>query len=990
MPSLTKRTKICLGIAAALLVLYSLAGFVVAPIVVRHLLQHTVSERLHRTVSVDMIRFNPYTFTLALRDLSVADETAPSLIGWDRLEVNAQLSSVFRQALVLKSVTLESPQVHIVRTGPDRFNFSDLTAPAEPPAESPEPAGEPLRVVLGQVEISGGGLRFDDTTLESPFSTTLADFALTVTALDTAPQAPAAPFRMSSQTEAGETLTLRGHLTPTPLAATVEFDLGALDLVKYAPYYRPFWHGEIEKGHLDLRLTAHWAGETGRLEKTALSLTDLDTTHRDGGAPLLRIPRFQVEDAGADLTAQTLDVGRVTGQDAVIWLDRDRDGQLNWISALGLEAAPEAPQADTPAGDDTPSASPEAKQEEGATESADPPPASWTVLLPELDLTGYSVKIRDGRLSQPAEFELADLALTARNLSTRADHRGEMSLAFDWSDQGRFSAAGQVGLTPVSASLQVSADGLTLPPLQPYVSQFVDLVVTSGGFSTEGKVTVEMPPAEPPSVRYEGQVSVARFKSVDGAKKADFFNFQSLYLNKLHLETSPMHLAIEEVALTEFYSKLLIAADGTSNIGTIFRGGAGSESTVDAPTPRDAPEEDEEAGPASIEIKTVTLQGGSIDFTDLNIDPSVHLPMEKVGGRISGLDAIAEHRADVLLEGMVYGNVPMKISGSINPLVSPPYVDIELDLTSADLSPFGPYAEKYLGYRLDKGLLSMDLAYHVEENQLRGENKAVLTQLTLGESVASPSATSLPIKLAIALLKDRHGNIDIDLPVKGALDDPEFSIGGIVLKMLGNLILEIVTSPFKVLGALFGGGEALSHIDFPAGVAALSPVNTAKLDDLAKILYERPALNLEIEGRFDRDEDTLGMRESRFQRQLKAAKLNALMAGGRPAMPLEEIRIAQEERAALIRQAYEAAEFPKPRDEKGREKELPPEEMEKMLFTAIQISDNDLRQLAHQRALETKTYLLQERDVAPERLFVIEPKMDGDTDGKSQAAFSLK
>jgi hypothetical protein len=251
--------------------------------------------------------------------------------------------------------------------------------------------------------------------------------------------------------------------------------------------------------------------------------------------------------------------------------------------------------------------------------------------------------------------------------------------------------------------------------------------------------------------------------------------------------------------------------------------------------------------------------------------------------------------------------------------------------------------------------------------------------------VPSPSATKLPIKLAIALLKDRNGNIDLDLPVKGDLDDPEFSIGGIVFKMLGNLILEIVTSPFKILGALFGGGEELSQIDFDPGVAELSAENGTRLDGLAKILFERPGLNLEIQGRFSNEDDSEGLRIARFDRQLKAARLKSMLAAGQRAVPLEDITISDQEREQLVRKAYATADFPKPRDDKGQEKLLPPEEMEKMLYTAIEITDDDLRQLAHQRALAAKTHLLGTGKVPAERLFILE--VDA---GNRQVKFSLK
>jgi hypothetical protein len=326
---------------------------------------------------------------------------------------------------------------------------------------------------------------------------------------------------------------------------------------------------------------------------------------------------------------------------------------------------------------------------------------------------------------------------------------------------------------------------------------------------------------------------------------------------------------------------------------------------------------------------------------------------------------------------MVGGNVPMEIKGAINPLIEKPFVDLTIGLKGVDLSPFTPYSGKYLGYKLDKGQLSLDLAYRVADNKLTGKNKVLLNQLTLGETVQSPTATKLPIKLALALLKDRQGNIDLNLPVTGDLDDPEFSVGGIVIKMFVNLIVNVVSSPFQVLGALFGGGEELAYLDFDPGQSRIQEVNFEKLDTLAKILYERPGLNLEIQGQVHPTEDIEGLRRLRFDDQLKAAKLKKMAARGKKAVPLEQIDLSPEERSKFVKKAYDAAQFPKPRDEKGALKKLGQDEMEKLLYTAIEITEDDLRLLAHQRASAAKAYLAEHGKVAEERLFIVEPEITG-------------
>lgn len=991
MPTWTKKKKIVVWILVGVLVTYTLAGFAVAPMVIRHILEKTVSRALNRQVAVNSVRVNPYTLSVTLNALSISDDLTGHLLCLGQCKVNAQLSSIFRWALVLKSVTLRAPDIRIVRTAADAFNFSDLAEAGTAPQASPEPA-KPLRVVLDQLHIMDGRVQFEDRTLPSPFSTTISPLNVTLTALDTAPQSTAAAFEFSTGTEAAETVGLKGQFTPVPLAASVQIDVRAIDLDKYAPYYQPYWNAKITKGRLDLSATAHWTAEEAWVKEAALKLADLEIHHADDDAPLLSIPDFQVLNTRIDLQDKSVELGRVNSQHATIRVNREADGRLNWATALRAESSGTPPET---------SVQTTGMENEDADAAATSPAGSgWTVFLSEMAMDDYRVEFTDRQPASPVEFYLDKLSLSAQSLSTRMEEKGQVSLSLDWNDQGAVEIAGSLGLIPLQGALTVSAEDMDIRPLQPYISEYAGLVITSGRFNTRGDLNLKIPAGASPELAFSGQASLVDFKSVDTDQNADFFNFRSLFLNGLKLATPPLSLSIDEVALTDFYNKVLIAADGTSNIGTIFKTEEKTKNTPtdsETATTRETAEADPgtESTPAATTfgIKTVTLQGGSVDFTDLNVKPSVHLPMKMLGGRISGLDAIEENKADVLLAGKVRGNVPLKISGKINPLIKPPFVDISLNLTSVDLSPFTPYAEKYLGYELTKGLLAMDLTYLVEDNKLKGQNKAVLTQLTLGDSVPSPSATKLPIKLAIALLKDRNGNIDIDLPVQGDLNDPEFSIGGIVLKMLGNLVLDIVTSPFNMLGALFGGGETLSHVDFEPGLAEISAENQARLDNLSKALFERPGLNLEIQGQVDPEGDTAGLRIIQFEQQLKAAKLKAMMARGKQAVPLEQITIDAEEKEPLIRQAYKAATFPKPRDAKGRKKKLSAEEMEKILYTAIEINNDDLRQLAHQRALATKSYLMDAGSIEAQRLFVIEPETDGVANGaaeKSRVQFSLK
>jgi hypothetical protein len=291
-----------------------------------------------------------------------------------------------------------------------------------------------------------------------------------------------------------------------------------------------------------------------------------------------------------------------------------------------------------------------------------------------------------------------------------------------------------------------------------------------------------------------------------------------------------------------------------------------------------------------------------------------------------------------------------------------------------DLSPLSPYSGRYAGYGIQKGKLTLSLKYHIDKRKLDSENKVFLDQFTFGDAVDSPDATKLPVRLAVALLKDRSGEIHLDLPVTGSIDDPKFSILGVVWKIIGNLLAKAATSPFALLGAIFGGGEQLSYVEFTPGIADVPAGEEGKLGNLAKALHDRPALKLEIEGHVDIEKDREGMRQLIFRRKVAARKLVDLVKTGQPAPALDNVRVETGEYPKYLALAYKMEKMPKPRNFIGMAKDLPVSEMEKLMLTHIQVTDDDIRQLAVERASHVRDRLVASGKVEPGRIFLVEPK----------------
>jgi outer membrane protein OmpA-like peptidoglycan-associated protein len=446
---------------------------------------------------------------------------------------------------------------------------------------------------------------------------------------------------------------------------------------------------------------------------------------------------------------------------------------------------------------------------------------------------------------------------------------------------------------------------------------------------------------------------------------------------------APLFVHINEIALTNFYSRIVISADRTINLQEVFntspeqQQAAEQEQSVPIATQPEAPAQQslqQKPEQRDISIDKITLQGGTIDFTDHSVKPSFNADLLEIGGHITGLSSEENNFGEIDLRGMYDRYAPLEITGKVNPLRDDLYVQLKADFKDMDLTPASPYSGRYAGYTIQKGKLSFQLDYFIEKNKLNAKNTIFLDQFTFGDPVESPEATKLPVKLAVALLKDREGKIELDIPVSGDLKDPKFSVGGIILKVIVNLLVKAATSPFALLSAVFGSGEELGYADFDYGSAALTDETKKKLDIIGKALNDRPALKMDIVGHADPEKDREGLKQDRMMKKIKAQKIKEMLSKNNEAPSLDSITVTSEEYPVYLKRAYKEEKFPKPRTVLGMQKDIPVPEMEKLMLTNMKATDEDLKALAVERALQVKDYLLQSKQIDPGRIFIVEAK----------------
>ncbi len=441
--------------------------------------------------------------------------------------------------------------------------------------------------------------------------------------------------------------------------------------------------------------------------------------------------------------------------------------------------------------------------------------------------------------------------------------------------------------------------------MQRFIDDRVNASVTSGLVSTKGNVRVDMPPGKPLQAAFAGDVTVAEFAAVDKASRQDLLNWKSLFIGGIDFQLEPLKVSASEVALSDFYSRLIVNPDGTLNLqrvvvkpgeeATSTTSSTGAAAKPDAAPDRMAPPTAQASGapatasatvpggdasgglPANVRVGRITLQGGNVNFSDFFIKPNYTANLTGIGGVIT--EMTPDKAGDVELRGKVDNTAPVEILGRLNPLSKDLFLDIKASARDIELPPLSPYAIKYAGYGIQKGKLSVNVKYFIENRKLSAENNVYLDQLTFGDKVESPTATKLPVLLAVSLLKDRNGVIDIDLPISGSLDDPEFSVGGIIVRVIVNLLTKVITAPFAALASAFGGKEELSYVEYAPGGAALDADSKKRLDTLGKALNDRPSLRLEVAGRVDPQQDREGLKRAYVDGRVKAEKAKRLGAG---------------------------------------------------------------------------------------------------------------
>lgn len=611
-------------------------------------------------------------------------------------------------------------------------------------------------------------------------------------------------------------------------------------------------------------------------------------------------------------------------------------------------------------------------------------------------------KARDETLNPALDVALQQLVVTADRLAMGPGASNFTLAASGIQGGGKLDLKGAFTPQPLTLKTSVDLAGLNVASFAPYFASSLNATVRAITLGAKGDAEFAAANGSAPmKAGWKGGVEITDVDLQDRVNKDDFLNWKRLGFAGMNVSVAGEKIVagLGDIALDDFYGRILLNAQGRLNVMDLVAapGQAGGSITQDTQTPgrRAAPPAPaaKGGGMPDISLNSVTLSRGRMTFTDRFVKPNYVAELSSIDGSITAVSSTNPQPAKVKVTGRVYTTAPLAISGVVQPFAKFLSLDLKASAKGVDLPRFNTYSAKYVGYPIKRGKLSVDLEYKIKDRALQASNHVVLNQLTFGDKTNSPDATKLPVLLAVALLKDSRGNIDINLPISGSLDDPEFSVGGIVVRVLLNLVVKAVTSPFSLLASAFGGGEELSYVEFAPGSAALTEDTLQRIATLTKALADRPALKMDLSGRADPKTDLDGLRQAWVDAQIRLAKARDVAPRGKKPNPAG-VEVSGAERAKYLEQVYDDTDLKdKPRNFIGMAKSVPPAQMEEMLRAAAPVGDEQLRQLADARA-QAVYEKLQAQEGLADRVFIVAPQLDADgikDEGlPSRVDFSLK
>ncbi len=917
----------------ALLVLYTLAGFLLLPWWLERSLPEQLDQRMGWQAEVSEIKANPFTLAVEVLTLSARDGDGEQVVGFDRLLLDMNFFQLVRGIAGFELVELDEPYVRVDLMEDYRVNFArdwqtanpDSIGDEQQPDQSDNNAGPP-RVYFGKIALNGGELLFRDFTGKEMAEFRITPLDLTLEDL--------ASWRRDGQdshysllaASGSQTIDWEGDLSVAPLYSNGTLKISSVDHETLSHFLAPFLPYELRGGSVTLSSDYEiQAGEVFYLETTngQVALEDLVIAlDEESEQAALRNGLLSVEAVSFDLNRREVGVGQVSLDNLDVTVARNASGQIDWLASLP---------------------SSEADTEDDAGTSSGGNPFRWSVA--GVSLSGGRVIWQDRQPGTAAEIELEQLSVATGPISDQLEEPVTYKIQGALASGGQLSLTGQVTPAPFTLEAAISGTGVALAAFEPYVQEAANLAISDGIMGIDGNLDLDGQ-QEPLTGTFSGTAEVAGLDLQLPDSSDPLLSWQSLRLAPVEYNVHPARLEIGTVTLSQPMINIVRGGDSVHNVERIAR--SPGSSTQEEPV-----SDSSEAGASEPEfifrIGQLMLDGGALSYTDRTLDPAFTTSLDELNGSITGLSNISPQQGKVSIRGRVGGVADLDFDGTIGTLGTEDVSDLKLMMQDLSLPALSPYFGRYLGYDVDSGKLNLNLDYEIAGTRIDASNLVVMDRLELGSAVQSDQAVNAPVKLGLALLQDRKGMIEVDLPISGDLSDPDFSVGKVVMRAFVNLLAKAAASPFSMLGSIAElaglSAEELGKVSFVPGSIQLAEGEAEKLAALADALLDRPELLLNIRGNIAPQADGLALLR------------DELTAGGAKEL--------SEEAWLAAREAYLAGE-----------RSLAPEA---------------LSNLASSRGVTLRNVLQRTHGVPADQLFLLDPARNADvgTGGDVIVAFNL-
>ncbi|WP_310731084.1 DUF748 domain-containing protein, partial [Burkholderia multivorans] len=853
----------------------------------------------------------------------------------------------------------------------------------------------PLDLTIRHVAIDGGTVNLDDRVPATPTALALTKLAATLDGFALQRKTPA-KYTLSTSLSRGGDLKAEGTVDVAAKQVDTKLVVDALALAPLQPYLGEATRARVLDGALGATVNAKadW-GKTpldAQVADSELSLKSLKLATPDAKAPAIVLPDARAKIAKVDVAARTAEIASVDAHGLALDVKRLKNGNID-LAAFASPAQPAVPQRTV------------ARKAQAAA-------PSWHYRIDALNVKEASANFTDLSTPRPVKLAIKPLDLSVQKLGDDMTKPLPVQLKATLNRKGSLNVTGDVTAQPLKIALKIDGNRVDAAAFEPYFGSALNATIASALLNAQGNLTFAQA-KDTMRAAYRGNVALVDVRMLDKATSDPFAGWRSLALTNLKANYDDKGTDVDaaRVTFSNFYGRVLLDAQGRLNLNDIVakETGPAQSLTRDAsksePVPlspgvtppaaaqaASAAAAQQASAPAAASATVVVkaapapqrpvrmhfgelvLQNGRVTYTDNFIKPNYTANLVAIKGTVGAFGTDSTTSAPVDVAANLAGNGPISIKGSVNPLIDKPALDLTATAHDIELTNLTPYSAKYAGYPITKGKLNVDLHYQLANDQLKANNHIFIDQLTFGDHIDNDTATKLPVKLAISLLKNTRGEIDVNLPVSGSLSNPEFSVGGLIWRALLNLIAKAVTSPFSLLAHAFGsGGEDLGYVEFAPGSAVLTDAQQKKLDTVVKMLTEKPSIRLDLIGRVDPDKDTPGLRTAYVDRLVRQQKLKDVVGQGESIDPMT-VNVEPGEYDKYLTRAYKAADFKKPRNLIGLQKTLPEADMKKALAEHAPADDNALRALAQQRAQAVRQYL--DGKIDAKRVFVVAPKLD--------------